>query len=315
MIENKIGITLGCPAGIGPEVILKSLKHFQEKFPEVLPSLLIIGDARVLEQRAKWLGIKIPLEVEILSLTEIEVKPGEPSVEGFQAMGLFVQKAIDLVKEGKIKAIVTGPISKEGLEKVGIKYKGHTEWLAQELGAKDFVMSFYGERLKVSLVTTHIPLKEVPEKITADKVFTTAKLSFEFLLKLKVLNPKIALCGVNPHAGEGGLIGKEEETVLKEAINLCQKAGLPVHGPYSADSLFFWAYQGRYDLVVAMYHDQGLAPFKLIHFEDGVNITLGLPVIRTSPCHGTAYDIANKGVANPSSFIQAIHLSYKLIQV
>lgn len=315
MIENKIGITLGCPAGIGPEVILKSLQHFQEKFPEVLSSLLIIGDARVIEQRAKWLGIKIPLEVEILSLTEIEVKPGEPSVEGFKAMGLFVQKAIDLAKEGKIKAIVTGPISKEGLEKVGIKYKGHTEWLAQELGAKDFVMSFYGERLKVSLVTTHIPLKEVPEKITADKVFTTAKLSFEFLLKLKVLNPKIALCGINPHAGEGGLIGEEEKTVLKEAITLCQKAGLPVYGPYPADSLFFWAYQGRYDLVVAMYHDQGLASFKLIHFEDGVNITLGLPVIRTSPCHGTAYDIANKGVANPSSFIQAIHLAYKLIQV
>jgi 4-hydroxythreonine-4-phosphate dehydrogenase len=315
LIENKIGITLGCPAGIGPEVILKSLQHFQEKFPEVLSSLLIIGDARVIEQRAKWLGIKIPLEVEILSLTEIEVKPGEPSVDGFKAMGLFVQKAIDLAKEGKIKAIVTGPISKEGLEKVGIKYKGHTEWLAQELGAKDFVMSFYGERLKVSLVTTHIPLKEVPEKITADKVFTTAKLSFEFLLKLKVLNPKIALCGINPHAGEGGLIGEEEKTVLKEAITLCQKAGLPVYGPYPADSLFFWAYQGRYDLVVAMYHDQGLASFKLIHFEDGVNITLGLPVIRTSPCHGTAYDIANKGVANPSSFIQAIHLAYKLIQV
>ncbi|HAA84203.1 MULTISPECIES: 4-hydroxythreonine-4-phosphate dehydrogenase PdxA [Thermodesulfobacterium] len=315
MIENKIGITLGCPAGIGPEVILKSLQHFQEKFPEVLSSLLIIGDARVIEQRAKWLGIKIPPELEILSLTEIEVKPGEPSVDGFKAMGLFVQKAIDLAKEGKIKAIVTGPISKEGLEKVGIKYKGHTEWLAQELGAKDFVMSFYGERLKVSLVTTHIPLKEVPEKITADKVFATAKLSFEFLLKLKVLNPKIALCGVNPHAGEGGLIGEEEKTVLKEAITLCQKAGLPVYGPYPADSLFFWAYQGRYDLVVAMYHDQGLAPFKLIHFEDGVNITLGLPVIRTSPCHGTAYDIANKGVANPSSFIQAIHLAYKLIQV
>ncbi|MDK2861477.1 MAG: 4-hydroxythreonine-4-phosphate dehydrogenase [Thermodesulfobacterium sp.] len=315
MIENKIGITLGCPAGIGPEVILKSLKHFQEKFPEVLSSLLIIGDARVIEQRAKWLGIKIPLEVEILSLTEIEVKPGEPSVEGFKAMGLFVQKAIDLAKEGKIKAIVTGPISKEGLEKVGIKYKGHTEWLAQELGAKDFVMSFYGERLKVSLVTTHIPLKEVPEKITADKVFTTAKLSFEFLLKLKVLNPKIALCGINPHAGEGGLIGEEEKTVLKEAITLCQKAGLPVYGPYPADSLFFWAYQGRYDLVVAMYHDQGLASFKLIHFEDGVNITLGLPVIRTSPCHGTAYDIATKGVANPSSFIQAIHLAYKLTQL
>lgn len=315
MIENKIGITLGCPAGIGPEVILKSLKHFQEKFPEVLSSLLIIGDARVIEQRAKWLGIKIPPELEILSLTEIDVKPGEPSVDGFKAMGLFVQKAIDLAKEGKIKAIVTGPISKEGLEKVGIKYKGHTEWLAQELGAKDFVMSFYGERLKVSLVTTHIPLKEVPEKITADKVFTTAKLSFEFLLKLKVLNPKIALCGVNPHAGEGGLIGEEEKTVLKEAITLCQKAGLPVYGPYPADSLFFWAYQGRYDLVVAMYHDQGLAPFKLIHFEDGVNITLGLPVIRTSPCHGTAYDIANKGVANPSSFIQAIHLAYKLTQL
>jgi 4-hydroxythreonine-4-phosphate dehydrogenase len=315
LIENKIGITLGCPAGIGPEVILKSLKHFQEKFPEVLSSLLIIGDARVIEQRAKWLGIKIPLEVEILSLTEIEVKPGEPSVEGFKAMGLFVQKAIDLAKEGKIKAIVTGPISKEGLEKVGIKYKGHTEWLAQELGAKDFVMSFYGERLKVSLVTTHIPLKEVPEKITADKVFTTAKLSFEFLLKLKVLNPKIALCGINPHAGEGGLIGEEEKTVLKEAITLCQKAGLPVYGPYPADSLFFWAYQGRYDLVVAMYHDQGLASFKLIHFEDGVNITLGLPVIRTSPCHGTAYDIATKGVANPSSFIQAIHLAYKLTQL
>ncbi|WP_240702770.1 4-hydroxythreonine-4-phosphate dehydrogenase PdxA [Thermodesulfobacterium sp. TA1] len=310
--SKKIAITLGCPAGIGPEVILKSLDYFKKNFPEILNHLLIIGDEKVLKERACWLKVEFPKEVEVLSLSELSIQPGKPCIEGFLAMSSFVQKAIELAKEGKIKAIVTGPISKEGLEKVGVKHKGHTEWLAKDLGSKEFVMSFYGERLKVSLVTTHIPLKEVSERITTDKVFTTVKLSYEFLLKLGVDYPKIALCGVNPHAGEGGLLGKEEETVLKDVINLCQEAGFPVYGPYPADSLFFWAYQGRFDLVVAMYHDQGLAPFKLIHFEDGVNLTLGLPVVRTSPCHGTAYDIADKGIANPSSFIQAIKLAYKL---
>lgn len=312
MSSFEIAISLGCPAGIGPEVIVKSLDYFKRKNSEVLKKLILIGDKKVILNTAKNLRVQIPHEVEIDSLSELDIVPGNPTLESYQAMVNYFQKAIKLAKNGEVKAIVTAPISKEGLNKIGINYSGHTDWLAKEFKVDKYVMTFYGEKLIVSLVTIHIPLKDVPKSLTPSKIFDTAKLSYEFLKKLKIKDPKIAVCGLNPHAGEKGLLGTEEE-IIEEAIINCQKEGIPVFGPFPSDSLFYWAYKGRFNLVIALYHDQGLIPFKLIHFEDGVNLTLGLPVVRTSPCHGTAYDIAGKGIANPQSFISALNLALKLI--
>jgi len=306
-----IAITLGDPAGVGPEVLLKALPYFKRH----LKKFLIIGDKKVLEARAKLFSLKLPHEVEILSVSELDVEPSQPTLEGFQAMLTYLETAISLAKEKRVKAIVTLPITKEGLAKVGSKYRGHTELLADAFGVKDYVMCFYGRRLIVSLLTTHLPLKEVPGALSEEKVISVAKLSYEFLRKIKPKKKSLslALCGVNPHAGEGGLLGEEELRILFPAVEKSKALGIPLSGPYSADSLFYHAVKGRYDLVIAIYHDQGLAPFKLIHFKDGVNVTLGLPIVRTSPCHGTAYDIAPLGVASPKSLISALKLSLKLL--
>ncbi len=312
MKSFKIAISMGCPAGIGPEIILKTLYYFQKTNPEVLKKIIIIGDKKVLSDTAHSLGYSLP-EVEIDSVSELNIKPGIPTLEGYKAMADYFYKAIELAKKKEVQAIITAPISKEGLNKVGVNYSGHTEWLAKEFNVDKYAMTFYGKKMIVSLVTIHIPLKEVPKNITPDKIFDVAKLSYEFLKKLKIADPKMAICGLNPHAGEGGLLGKEEKTIIKEALQRCKKEGIPLSGPYPSDSLFYWAYKGKFHLIIALYHDQGLIPFKLIHFEDGVNITLGLPIIRTSPCHGTAYDIAGKGIANPQSFISALKLSLRLL--
>lgn len=313
MKSFKIAISMGCPAGVGPEIIVKTLDYFKKNNPSILKKLLVIGDKKILSNIASYLGISIPEEVEIDSVSDLEIIPGNPTLEGYKAMATYLEKAIELAKNKEVHAIVTAPISKEGLNKVGINYSGHTEWLAKEFKVDKYAMAFYGEKMIVSLVTIHIPLKEVPQSITSEKIFDTAKLSYEFLKRLKIKDPKMAICGLNPHAGESGLLGDEEETIIKKAVELCKKEGIPLYGPYPSDSLFYWAYKGKFNLVIALYHDQGLIPFKLIHFEDGVNITLGLPIIRTSPCHGTAYDIAGKGIANPQSFISALKLSLKLL--
>ncbi len=304
-MSKKVAITLGCPAGIGPEVIIKALNQFSGD----LSSILVIGDKKVLKKTATRLKLPLP-EVEILSLSELEIEPGVPTLEGYKAMVSYIEKAIELAKKGEVKAIVTAPISKEGLSQAGVPYKGHTEWLAEAFGVKDYVMCFYSQDLIVSLVTTHIPLKEVPENITFERVYRVCKLSAKFLKKLGKEDAAIALCGVNPHAGEGGLLGSEEKEILEKVVAKCHQEGLKVKGPFPADTVFYWALKGRFGLVIAMYHDQGLAPFKLLHFQDGVNITLGLPIIRTSPAHGTAYDIAGKGIADPESFLSALKLAF-----
>jgi len=304
----KIAISMGCPAGIGPEIILKSLPFFSEYFS----NLLIIGDKKVLKTTADRLGVPYPEKVEVLSLSELDITPGNPTLEGYRAMASYFQKAIELAKKGEVQGIVTAPISKEGLAKAGIPFSGHTSWLVKEFNTEDYVMCFYGEKLIVSLVTIHIPLKKVPESLSEEKIVKVCRLSCSFLRKIGK-EGKIAVCGVNPHAGESGLLGDEEINIIEKAVKRCAKMGLPVEGPFPADTIFYWAYRGEYALVVAMYHDQGLAPFKLLHFEDGVNITLGLPIVRTSPCHGTAYNIAGKGIANPGSFTSALKLAIKLL--
>ncbi len=303
-----IAITLGDPAGVGPEILLKALPYFQR----VRQKILIIGDEQLLTERAKLFGLPEPEGFPILSLSSCKIKPAEPTVEGYQAMYEYLLKALDLAKAGKIKGLVTLPICKEGLAKIGSHFRGHTELLASAFGVRDYAMAFYGQRLKVALLTTHLPLKEVPKEITVERVISVAKLAFDFLQKIKKKGPfRIALCGLNPHAGEGGVLGKEDQEILAQAVEKLKKE-IPIEGPFPADSLFYHALQGKYDLVIANYHDQGLIPFKMLHFRDGVNLTLGLPIVRTSPCHGTAYDIAPLGVASPQSLIKAIKLALKL---
>ncbi len=251
--------------------------------------------------------------VKILSLSNIKkITPGQPDKITAKAMVSYLEKAIELAKKGEIQAIVTGPITKEGLSLLGLPYKGHTDWLAKEFQVKDYVMTFYSEKLIVSLVTIHIPLKEVPFEVSKEKVKMVCKLSFDFLKRLGK-EGKIAVCGLNPHAGEKGVLGKEELEVIAPAVKELQTEGFPVYGPFPGDVIFHKVLKGDFDLVVAMYHDQGLAPFKLVAFEDGVNVTLGLPVVRTSPCHGTAYDIAGKGIASHKSFLSALKLAKMLI--
>lgn len=312
-MTKKIGITLGCPAGIGPEVLVKGLSFLSKNCPKILSHICIIGDEWVISKTCKLLDTPLPESVEVISISNLEVSPGKPTVESDKAMASYIKKAIELAKEQKIHAIVTCPVSKEGLERAGIHYKGHTHWLAQEFKTKEYVMCFYGENLIVGLVTTHIPLKEVPSKVTPEKLMSSVKVCWNFLKKLKREDPVIAVCGLNPHAGEGGLLGTEEKDTIIPAIKEIRKLGIKVEGPLPADTVFFWALKGRYSLIVALYHDQGLAPFKLIHFEDGVNITLGLPIVRTSPCHGTAYDIAGKGIASEKSFVNSVLLAAKVL--
>ncbi|QQR79979.1 MAG: 4-hydroxythreonine-4-phosphate dehydrogenase PdxA [Deltaproteobacteria bacterium] len=284
-----IGITMGDPRGIGPEIIEKALGS-----PEIKnkAEYMVFGDACYFDfQNAK-------------NLTPKEC--GELS-------GFYIEQATQAALAGDIDAIVTAPISKEHLHQAGYPYPGHTEFFAQLSKTKKFRMMMAGPSLKVVLVTIHEALKNVPTLLTSEKIFTTIQLTQEALQNwFGISKPKIAVAGLNPHAGEAGLFGDEETKIILPAIRKAQKNKIHVTGPLAADTVFNQAVRGDYDAVVVMYHDQGLIPLKLLHFDDGVNVTLGLPFVRTSPDHGTAFDIAGKGIATPSSMIAAIELSIKL---
>ncbi len=305
----SLGITLGDPAGVGPEILVKSFPHLSK----IKAKFFLFGDKNYLVKLSKKFKIKIPQNIEVISLSELEITPGKPSRETHLASIKYLEEAIAWVKSGKISGLITLPINKEAFEVFGLPYRGHTELLASEFSVPSYAMSFYGKKLKISLVTTHIPLNKVAESLKPERIKEVARLSFDFVKRLKRKGEiKIALCGLNPHAGEGGLLGEEEEKVIKPAVLMAKEEGIPLFGPYPADSLFYWALQGRFDFVIALYHDQGLIPFKMLHFRDGVNLTLGLPIVRTSPVHGTAYDIAGKGIADPGSFLSAVKLTFNL---
>ena len=222
----------------------------------------------------------------------------------------YITTAVKSALENEIDAIVTAPISKESTHLAGSKYPGHTEMLKDLSGSNQAVMMFEGQKFKVMLVTIHEALSNVPKLISKDRVLSTIKLTHDSLVNLfKIDAPKIVVCGLNPHAGESGAFGNEEIDHIIPAVEEARELGINVEGPLPADTLFYYANQGKWDAVVAMYHDQGLIPFKMVSFNDGVNITLGLPIIRTSPDHGTAFDIAWKGVADPSSMIAAIKVA------
>jgi 4-hydroxythreonine-4-phosphate dehydrogenase len=304
-----IAITMGDPAGIGPEIVLRALneKRVMEKAEPV-----VIGDTGLLRLISKRLGLPMPFKGDgFISGPCLDLKrlgPGQPTPESSRAMVGYIETAVNMANAGLADAIVTCPISKDSARLAGFGYPGHTEFIARLTRAKDFRMMLGGERLKVVLATIHEPLKRVPGLLTKKGVFDTIRIaddSFKRWFGMK--RPRVAVAGLNPHAGEGGLFGREEKDIIAPAVKKARAAGIDAKGPYPPDTLFHRAVnKGEFDCVVCMYHDQGLIPLKLLHFEDGVNVTLGLPIIRTSVDHGTAYDIAWKGVASPLSLISAI---------
>jgi 4-phospho-D-threonate 3-dehydrogenase / 4-phospho-D-erythronate 3-dehydrogenase len=309
--KPKVGITMGDPSGIGAEIILKSL--FCSEIQGIC-SPVIYGDAGILNEAKTLTGIK--MELEIISVTNLDKNDliiGNPSLKGGEASILYIREAVRHALEGRIDAIVTAPISKESIHLAGSIYPGHTEMLKDLTGARNVAMLFEGGEFRVVVVTIHCALSEVPKLITQDRVFDTIELTHNSLVELfNIPNPKIVVCGLNPHAGESGIFGSEEIEHIIPAVRKAKDLGIDVTGPLPADTVFYRARQEIWDAVIAMYHDQGLIPFKMLSFDDGVNVTLGLPIIRASPDHGTAFDIAWRGRANPSSMVAAIKVAVRL---
>jgi 4-hydroxythreonine-4-phosphate dehydrogenase len=240
------------------------------------------------------------------------VEKNRPSAESGGASVGFIEKAIDLALRKEVDAIVTAPISKEALKMAGYPWPGHTEMIAEKCGTRNYAMMLAGGPLRVILVTIHTAIKNVPGLIRKDSVLRTIRLAKKACDMMGMKDPRIAVAGLNPHAGEAGIFGSEEVEEIAPAVDEAMHEGLPVTGPYPPDTVFHKAYKGEIDMIVCMYHDQGLIPLKMICFDTGVNVTIGLPIIRTSPDHGTAYDIAWKGIASPSSMIEAIKLAAAL---
>jgi 4-hydroxythreonine-4-phosphate dehydrogenase len=319
-----IGITMGDPVGIGPEIILLSLCN-----PSIYNACrpLVIGDFQILDAVKKCVRSKLHIKsvkdpdeglykfgsIDLLNLSEIvpdKVLWGNPTAETARAMVRYIMVASDLAIKGCIAAMVTCPINKVAMQIAGCQYNGHTELLAERTKTENFAMMLAGNRLRVVLVTIHVPLKTVSSLISEQKILLTIKLAWNMLHeRFGLKKPRIAVAGLNPHAGEAGMFGNEEKTIITPAILNARNQGFDVVGALPPDTVFYQAANGHYDAVVSMYHDQGLIPFKLIHFNDGVNITLGLPIIRTSVDHGTAYDIAGTGTADPGSLIAAITMA------
>jgi 4-hydroxythreonine-4-phosphate dehydrogenase len=326
-----IGITMGDPTGIGPEIVIKALldRSIREK---VFP--VVFGDKGVLARVAQDIGITDVRFREIASIDSVrnaeigkreilvksisnlkmtKLRYGRPDRNCGRAMVNYVKEAVDAAMAGYIDAIVTAPINKEAINEAGFRYGGHTDMIADFTGTKEFTMMFISKHFKVSLVTIHVPLKDVSMRITPQRIYKVGLLTWKTLRQYFGLkNPKIGVCGLNPHAGEGGIFGDEEKDLIYPGIVSMRSKGIDAEGPLSPDSAFWRAYNKEFDAIIAMYHDQGLIPVKLIDFDNAVNVTIGIPIIRTSPGHGTAYNIAGQGKANPESMKSAIELAYQM---
>lgn len=314
---------MGCPVGIGPEIILKYFAEISGQSD----SPVVVGDVGALN----WCAEQLNLSADILPWQPgDEIKPGtvpvftpagltlevdrlswgRPDRQTGRAMAAYIKSAVRLLQQGEADAMTTCPIAKSSLNAAGFDYPGHTEMLADLCQSKEYGMMLAGSRLRVTLVTIHVGLNRVAglltrEKITAMIMATDRALRRDFALK----SPRLAVAALNPHAGEEGMFGDEEIKIIKPAIVEAREAGSDVSGPFPPDTVFVKAVAGRFDAVVCMYHDQGLIPFKLIHFSNGVNVTFGLPVVRTSVDHGTAYDIAGQGIADPASLAAAVNMA------
>ena len=321
-----IGITMGDAAGIGPEIIAKS---YAKHDLATMARAVVIGDAGRLRKAAGLLGLDVRVrpiasvdearfEQGVIDCFDLPLIPddlpfGKLSAVAGDAAFRFIEKAVELAKAGQIDAICTAPLNKEALHAGGHKFPGHTEMLAHLTGVEEVSMMLVAPNLRVIHVTTHIGIIDAIRKIEPGLVQRTIERGYETLRKAKVEDPKIAVCGINPHAGENGLFGYgEEEEKIVPAIEALRARGMNIEGPLPADTLFFRAGRGDFDLVVAMYHDQGHGPVKVMGLEAGVNITVGLDVIRTSVDHGTAFDIAGKGIADERSLLEALRQGAEL---
>ena len=325
-IRNLIGISLGDATGVGPEVALKAVAAEAAADDA---RYLFLGDDALLQRLNQNLGLNLPLKKftgDPAAGRFFTFNPtGETLPENLPTGSpLAARAAVAALRDGgqrclrgELTALVTAPVNKEAIIRSGHKFIGQTEFLSELAGAKRTAMMLLGtdERgrwLRVALATVHISIKSVPEKLTAEKITLAIELAAQSCRDLGLSRARVAVCGLNPHAGEGGEFGDEEITTIAPAVLAAQKRGYDVTGPLSGDTVFHYALKGEFDAVVAMYHDQGLAPLKAVAFDSGINWTLGLPFIRTSPDHGTAYDIAGQGIANPSSMIAAIRLAKQL---
>ncbi len=304
-----IGITMGDPAGIGPEITAKALAQTSLYAPA---DFLIIGDYRLFRRYQK----KMPPHTKFLDIKNVSAHHapiGKIDRACGKAAMEYLDVAIGLLKAKKLSAIVTAPLCKEAVQLSNPSFKGHTEYLAQAFQIKNFDMMFVLDDLKVVITTRHIPLKDVASTLSRKLVRKTIALTARSLQEyFRIVDPKIAVCGLNPHAGEGGHIGQEEVCVIAPVIKKMRARFPGLQGPFAADTLFYKENANRYDAIIAMYHDQGLAPIKTSNFYKLVNFTIGLPIIRTSPAHGTAFDIAGKNKADPSSMCASIDLAIRL---
>lgn len=306
-----IGITMGDPNGIGPEIIVKALNGL-ETGKQYVP--LVFGSAQVIEEAKKLTGLNVLCETaDPRVFSEEDLKPGKVDRKAGEASLRYIRDAVMAAVKGEIDAVVTAPISKESTHLAGSEFPGHTEMIKELTGSENAVMMFEGGRFRVVLVTIHNAISEVPELITKERILKIISITDQSLKKqFNIPRPKLVVCGLNPHAGEAGAFGREEIDHIKPAVTEAAQEGIDVEGPLPADTLFYYANQGKWDAVIAMYHDQGLIPFKMLSFNEGVNVTLGLPIVRTSPDHGTAFDIAWKNAADPSSMIAAIKVAIRL---
>ena len=288
-MKPRIAITVGDPAGIGPEIALKAAAD---------PAVTSVCEPLLY-------GPSTPDDIERFA-------PGQVTRQAGRAAFDAIVRAVNDAIEGHVHGIATAPVNKEAFAAAGLPWKGHTDLLAHLTGARRAVMMFHSEILRVVLATVHVPLAEVPRALTRETVEEVVRVTASELPRFGFPSPRLALAGLNPHAGENGLLGTEEEAVLRPAVQALRGTGIDVAGPFPADTLFTRAMRGEFDVVVACYHDQGLIPVKMAAFGKAVNVTLGLPIVRTSVDHGTAFDIARRGIADPGSLIEAVKLAARL---
>jgi 4-phospho-D-threonate 3-dehydrogenase / 4-phospho-D-erythronate 3-dehydrogenase len=321
-----IGITMGDPAGIGPEIILKTLSR-ESIYRQAVP--IVLGDGAILDRAKGYVGAAVDIrridspaqgigrfgEVEVLDLRNVDPEmcvPGVLSADAGRAAVAYVSKAIDLALAGELDAVVTAPINKEAMRHAGYPYAGHTEIFAERTETRNYALMLVAGRFRVLHVSTHVSLREACERVKKERVLQVIRLAHAVGAVWRLETPRVAVAGLNPHAGEQGLFGQEERDEIAPAVAAARTEGIDARGPLPPDTLFHRASRGEFDFVVAMYHDQGHIPVKVSGFERGVNVTVGLPIIRTSVDHGTAFDIAGKGTASPRSLLEAIRLAIRM---
>lgn len=323
-----LGITQGDTNGIGYEIIIKALSDARV-LDLCMP--IVYGSSKAFGTYKKLLQIEEPVHTNIINGAEdaqnkriniincvpdtLAIDPGQPTADGAKAAVIALETAVADLKAGTIDALVTAPFNKQGVDSVGFKYPGHTEYLIEEFGAKDGLMLLYSDNFRIGLVTGHIPISKISEELSQDAIVSKLRVMNESLMKdFNIVKPRLAVLGLNPHGGDHGLLGTEEEQIILPAVKAANAENILAFGPYTPDGFFGSNMQYKFDAVLAMYHDQGLIPFKALAFDSGVNFTAGLPVIRTSPDHGTAFEIAGTGKANAMPMLSAIYSAIDFVR-